>query len=132
MVVDPDGAEAWVEQIGLEQKSGHYAKYGVRFVVRAQTSAISGPGFRAAVQIQKGEGDDKFPYKIVFQALGTEPKRRAIELQHGKAGSEEHIWIEPGHHIAHFTSTGNKFVLRDHERKPVLRVTIWDNKNDEL
>jgi hypothetical protein len=132
------GLESFQNFLGIGDKAGHMARYGSRFVVRGNDSA-DGPGFRAALQIQKGgetpEGVN-FPYKIVITAIGASESdlKANVEFVHRGATGQEYMWIEPGHTIAHLThgTQHNSFGLRDSNQTPQMQVTIFEDDEGEL
>eukprot|EP00656_Telonema_subtile_P023749 TRINITY_DN2533_c0_g1_i1.p1 TRINITY_DN2533_c0_g1~~TRINITY_DN2533_c0_g1_i1.p1 ORF type:complete len:203 (+),score=56.27 TRINITY_DN2533_c0_g1_i1:158-766(+) len=132
------GLESFQSFLRAGEKDGHLAKYGSRFIIRGKDSK-NGPGFRAAVQIQKGElnGGPDFPYTLVVTAIGNEVGAKPIELVHrGKKGvdSKEFRWVNPGTRIIHLThgSDFNAYELRDSDHTPTVKIYIHDTKGDEL
>ena len=114
--------------------------FGDRFVLRSRDGP-DGAGFRVAVQVQKGEHaegrgmdgeafkDADFPYKLVFDAIAGEKAAGPVELGHpGPSGKNEWVWIEPTTHIAHYTTTGSTFEVRNkgNEAKCSVRLEKAD------
>jgi hypothetical protein len=132
------GLESFQDYLEVGDKGGHMARFGSRFVIRGKDSN-AGPGFRAAVQIQKGETVDgqDYPYTFVVTAIGQESSATpSVEIVHRGAGApdaKEYRWIDPGHTIGQLThsSAFNAFELRDGTRTPVVKITLFD-VNDEL
>jgi hypothetical protein len=128
------GLESFQNFLEVGDKAGHGARYGSRFVVRGRDSA-DGPGFRAAIQIQKGgetpEGDF-FQYKIVITAIEEDGEANVEFVHRGGATGQEYMWIEPGHTIAHLTdgSEHNSFGLRDGNQTPQIQVTIFEDEGE--
>ena len=136
--VDEDKEEKGLEyfQSFLEagDKNAQLSKYGSRFVIRTPDSKV-GPGFRAAVQVQKGEGD--FPFTFIATNIGNEPKGKSIELVHrGKEGPEakEYLWIDAGQSVHQLTqgTQWNAFELRDVNKIPQIKMIIHTPAKDEL
>jgi hypothetical protein len=133
---DNEGKEYFKAFIKKGEKAGEYARLGARFLIRG-TDSKKGPGFRAALQIQKGQvlnGDD-YPYRIVVTNIANEDKARSIELVHrGSEGadSKEYQWIDPGKTLQQVThgSSFNAFDLRAHDHSPVVKFTLYDYKHE--
>lgn len=111
---------------------GHMAEYGSRFIVRGRDSK-SGPGFRAAVQIQKGEIDTNsghtFPYTfIVTNLMASKP----IEMVHRGDKGKAYIWIDPAESVPQLTegTDWDAFEIRDDTNTPMLKITVHDPKKD--
>merc|ERR1719424_342455 len=136
--IEQGGLEAFQSFLEVGDKAGHMARFGSRFVIRGKDTT-SGPGFRAAVQIQKGHEKDgsEFPYTFVVTAIGHEDKAKAtVEIVHrgqGGADSKAYRWVEPGHTVGQLThgSAFNAFELRDAKNSPVVKITLFD-ASDEL
>jgi hypothetical protein len=129
------GMDTFLSFLEVADLDGQMAKFGSRFVIRGKDSK-QGPGFRAAVQIQKGEeaNGHKYPYSFVITNLAHENGAAPIELVHrGEAkDTKAYSWIEPSHTVSQLThgSEWNAFELRDEKNMPVLKITVHDAKGD--
>jgi hypothetical protein len=120
----------------VADEAGHMAKFGSRFVVRGRNSK-SGEGFRAAVQIQKGEHQDghTFPYTFIVTNLMAD---KHIEMVHRGASATRggdalaYNWIDPVESFHQLTDGTdlNAFELRDESYTPLLKMTVYDPKKD--
>jgi hypothetical protein len=80
--------ETFMSFVEVGESLGSNNKYGSRFLIRGGDSK-GGPGFRAQIQIQKG--DMGFPYAIIVEAMD-----KAVEIAYrGESGTSSHM-VEPG------------------------------------
>ena len=128
---DRGGLESFKNYLQVGDKTGQRTNFGSRFVIRGKDSR-SGPGFRAAVQFQKGE--TQFPYKFVVTAIGEgEDEDPSVELvYHSHTGSDPgekaREWIAPGQSVARVTHSKNHnhFEIWNRKNEPVVAITFAD------
>jgi len=126
------GSESFREYLAVNDRAAQAATYGDRFIIR---DAGVSPSFRCGVEVRTGgvaESGEKYPYEIVFHALGIDAGAGPIELKHQGVNSEEFVWIEPGNYLPHYTTANSEFVVRSKESIDILGVTVFPLDKEEV
>jgi len=126
------GTESFREYLSVNGRAAQASSYGDRFIIR--DTAVS-PSFRCGVEVRTGGTVDtgvKYPYEIVFHAIGVDAEAGPIELKHNGETSEEFVWIDQGNYLPHYTTANSEFVLRSKESKDILGVKIFPLEKEEV